>query len=107
MGIANDEQFTGIDFVHRQEILDGFAEGAKRLIVIEVADMLADESLAINDEGDGIFQVRAYSQDRTSGGKFGRGAWCVAACTAENGRAENAGADDRIVDTASYGALAD
>src|SRR5580704_6705945 len=55
MRIVRDQQVTGIDFVHGKQIADGFAESAERFVMTQVADVLADEGLAIHDQGDRIF----------------------------------------------------
>src|SRR5580658_2631517 len=107
MRVVYKQQFVRINFIHRQQIVNGFAESAKRFVVIEVANMLADESLASNDQCDRIFEVGAERQDRTVGWKCRSGAGRVTASAPQNCGPESAGARDGIVHAAGDGALAD
>ena len=65
MTIVHDQQFVPANFVHGDQIANGFLKGAEGLVVIQVADVLADEGLAIHHQGDGVFQIGAQRQERT------------------------------------------
>ena len=43
------------------------SKGAESLVVLQVADVLADEGLAIHHQRDGVFQIGAQREDRTLG----------------------------------------
>ena len=75
--------------------------------MIQIADVLADEGLAVDNQRDRILQIRANSQNGTFDGKSGHGAGSIAAGPAENGGAECAGSDDGIVNAARNGTFAD
>ena len=53
-----------VDLVHRGQVANGFAESAERLVMIQIADVLADEGLAIHHQSDGILQVGTHGQNR-------------------------------------------
>src|ERR1700683_2406450 len=99
--------FVATNPVHGEQIVDGFAEGAEGLVMIEVADVLADEGLAIDDQRDGIFEVGAQSQDGACCGQRCDRAGSVTAGAAKDCRAESSGAGYGIVDAAGDGALTD
>ena len=56
--------------------------------MIEIADVLADEGLAVDHQRDGIFQIGAQGQDRPLRRKRGDRAGRVAASRAQHDRAE-------------------
>src|SRR5579863_7407659 len=58
MRIVNEQQSAHVNFIHGEQIPDRFSVGAKRFVVIEVSDMLADESLAIHDKRNRVFEIR-------------------------------------------------
>ena len=62
--IVRHQQIVGVNGVHGQKIANGFFERTPRLIVIEIADVLANERLAIDHQCDGIFQVCAQGEHR-------------------------------------------
>jgi hypothetical protein len=49
MEVVNEQQFVATHFVHGEQIVDGFVKRAEGLVVIEVADVLADEGLSVDD----------------------------------------------------------
>ena len=57
-----------MNFVHRKQIGDRFVEGTQRLVVVQVSDVLADESLAFDDQRDCVLQIGA--QQPESGGSW-------------------------------------
>src|ERR1700676_3187436 len=75
--------------------------------MIQVTNVLADEGLAVNDEGDGVLEVRAQSENGAVGWKRGSNAGGITARAAENRRTESPHPGDGIVYTASDGAFAD
>ena len=54
----HQEEIVRANVIHRNQIFDGLCEGLERLVMREVTDVLADEGLAIDDQRDGVFQVR-------------------------------------------------
>src|ERR1700684_2459764 len=107
MGIMYDEQFFGTNLIHRDEILNCFLECAKRLVVSEVADMLADECLSVQNQGDGVLQIGADRQDWTCARNRRERSRRVASCTAKDDWAEHSAAGYRIVDAACDWTLSD
>ena len=105
--VVNQQQLIRINFVHRKQILDGFPEGAKRFVMIQVSDVLADEGLAIHDESDRVLEVRTQSEDGTIGWNYSSRAGGVSAGSAKNRRTKSAYADDGIIDSAGDGSLSD
>ena len=69
MKVVHHKQFVPANFVHRDEILDGLVKCAKRLVMVKVADVLADKRLAVDDQRDGIFQVGAERENGALGRK--------------------------------------
>ncbi len=63
MAIVHDQQIVTIDPIHRDEVVDSLLKGAKGLIVAEVANVLADKGLAVDDERDGVLEIGAESED--------------------------------------------
>ena len=62
--IVHQEEIVRANVIHRNQIFDGLHESLECLVMREVADMLADEGLPIDDQRDGVFQVRAQGQHR-------------------------------------------
>ncbi len=96
-----------MDAIHFGEVADGFLERLKRLIMVQVAHMLADEGLSASHERNGIFQICAGGEDGAARGQNGGGAGGITARAPQNDGAEGAGASHRIVDPARDGTLAD
>src|SRR5579862_9721295 len=86
MRIMHHQQFFGTNFIHRDQVLNCFLKSTERLIVPQVADVLADESLAIDDEGDRILEIGADGQNRTLARNGCDGSGGVATRAAQNGR---------------------
>ena len=105
--VVRDEHVVRIDVVHRHEIGDGLVEGLTALRVIEIADMLTDESLAVDDERDGVLQIRADGEHGPIERDVGDGGWRVTARAAQNDRTEGAGPRNRVVHTPRNRPLAD
>ncbi len=107
MGVARYDQLFHGDFIHGSEIADGFAKGLEGFVVIEIADMLADQGLSVYDESDRVLQIGSGSEDRTRDWDRGNGGWCITACAAQDHGTETSGAGDGIVDAACDGTFAD
>jgi hypothetical protein len=75
--------------------------------MIQVSNVLADKSLAIDDESNRVLEICAESENGTLGWKFGSGAGGVSARTAKNCGAESADASDRVIHATSDGPFAD
>ena len=68
MRIVGHQQLVGVHLVHRAQVADGFAEGAQRFEMLQVADVLADDDLAFHHQRHGILQIGAHGQNRPAGG---------------------------------------
>ena len=64
------------------------------MVIGEIADVLADKCLSIDDQRDGVFEIGAQSQNGALARDRGDGAGCIAARAAQYDRSENAGAGD-------------
>ncbi len=69
--------------------------------------MLADESLTVHDERDGILQIRAECEDRAIAWKRGRGARSISARATKNRGPKTPDASNGIVHAAGNGPFAD
>ena len=65
MKIVHHQQFLRTNFIHRDQVPDRFLKCAQRLVMSQIADVLTDECLAVDDQRDCIFQVGADCQNRT------------------------------------------
>ena len=79
VGVVCHQQIVRIDFVHRKQIAHGFAESAKRRVVIEVSNVLTDKGLTIDGKGNGVLKVRAQGKDGPFAWQFGNRAGGVTA----------------------------
>src|SRR5260370_30423664 len=61
MRVVNQHPFVGINFLHRNQILDGFAASAKRFVIVQVSNVLADEGLSIHNKRNRVLEVGALS----------------------------------------------
>ena len=80
---------------------------AERLVVIEVADVLAHERLAVHDQRNGILEIGAQREHGRAGGQRGHRAGRIAAAAAKDHRAQRAAPRDRVVHPPRDRALAD
>ena len=60
----------GAGFVEALEVGDDAAEGFERLVGFQVADVLADEDLGADGEGDGVLQMGADGEDRIANSRL-------------------------------------
>src|SRR5262249_3330599 len=79
MGVMHDEQIIPWNLVHLHQILDSLSESAKRFIGGKIANVLADESLPLHNEGDRVFQVWTDGEDGRLTGELGKCSWGIAA----------------------------
>ena len=105
--IVNDGEFVRVDFIHVEEIANGFLKGRKCLVVIEIADVLANEGLAVHDKRDCVFEIGADGEDGLVRGQSSDGTGRVATRVAQNHWAEGARARDRIVHASGDGTFTD
>ncbi len=75
--------------------------------MIQVPDVLAHKSLAVDDQRDGIFQVGAQRENGTLGGKGCNRARSVTTRAAQDYRAEGTDARHRVVHSAGNRPLPD
>ena len=83
------------------------SKSLERLVVVEVADMLADERLPIDHQRDRVLEIGAHSENRPVSGQRGNRFRCVAARAPQNDGTEGSRARDGIVDAPRDGALTD
>ena len=68
VGIGGDDGRLGL--VEVLEVGDDAAEGFEGLVGFQIADVLAEEDLGTDGEGDRVFQVRANSENRFAAGRW-------------------------------------
>ncbi len=107
MQVVHDGQLGGIDFVHRQQIVNGQLEGRIGLAIAQVADVLADDHLAADHQRDRVLQVGAQRQNGPVAGKPANGAGRKASRAANHQWLLLSHGHDRIVDPPCNRALAD
>ena len=105
--IMRHQEVVPAHAVHGDEVLDGFLEGAESFVVVEVANVLADKCLAIDDESDGVLQVGADGQQRTARRQSGDRAGSVTARPAQDYGSEGTDPNYGIIHAPRDGALAD
>src|ERR1700688_3274703 len=74
--------------------------------MIEVADVLAYECLALNNQRDGVLEIRSQCKDRALRRTSGNRAGGVSAGAPKNNGTKNTGANNGIVHAPRNGALA-
>src|ERR1700722_1528925 len=57
MRVANDERLGAVHTVLPEEIIDRFAKRAKGLIVVEIANVLTHERLAVDHQGNRVLEI--------------------------------------------------
>src|ERR1700733_13594125 len=107
MTIVHYKQITSVDVIHRDEVLDSFCKAMERLVVREVANMLAYKCLALDDQRDRVLEVRTERQHRAFNRQRRHRARRISARTSENYRAKCPSSDDRIVHSACNRPFAD
>ena len=100
MTVVGHQQFIPINLIHGHEIRDGFLESAESLVVLQVADVLADEGLAVHHQRDGVFQIGAQREDRTLARQLRHRPGSIAARPPQDDRTESAIANHGIVNPA-------
>src|SRR5580693_1031339 len=103
MGVVDYQQLVPAYVVHRDQVADGFLERLEGLVVIEIANVLADESLSVDDQGNGVLQVRTNREQRQVDRQFRNGSRGIAARAPQDDGPESADAGDGIVDAARDG----
>ena len=86
----HQQQVVPGHFVHRDKIANGLLESLKCLVMVEVADVLADESLAINYQRYRVLQVGPDGEQRPLHRQRGYGARSISARAPQNNRTEAA-----------------
>src|SRR5580704_4141841 len=98
MRVVNDQQITGVNFIHRKQIPNRLLERTQTFVMIQVANMLADKCLAVHDKRDGVLEIRANSEDWAPGWKLRRdGTGSVSSSTSQHRRSEHTGASNGII----------
>ena len=97
MTVVGHQQFIPINLIHGHQIGDGFLESAESFVVLQVADVLADEGLAVHHQRDGVFQIGAQREDRTLARQRRHCPGSIAARPPQNDRTESAIANHGIV----------
>ena len=57
MQVVDDGYIPDFEFVHRQQIVHRFAESHFGLVVAQVAEVLANQDFAFDDQGDRVFKI--------------------------------------------------
>ena len=57
-------QLVLVHVVHREEVVDRLPKCLERVVVVEIADVLAHERLAVDHQRDRVLQIGAERQDR-------------------------------------------
>ena len=89
MSIVSHDQILPGNFVHRSEVVNGFAKRFERFVLIQIADMLTHQRLAVHNQRDGVFQVGAGGKNRLRDGDRGHRGGRIAARTPQNHGAES------------------
>src|SRR6202008_4462284 len=102
MLIMHKEHILPADFIHGHQIANCLFERAEGLVVIEIADVLADESLPLDNERHGVLEVGSNGKNWPIRGRLDReagdGPRRAPARAAEKGRPKSSNASDRVVD---------
>jgi len=106
MGVVRHHELVPVHVVHRDQIANRFLKRLECLIVIEVADMLADERLPIDYQGNSVFQVSAEGKNWALDGQRSNRVRSVAARAPQDRPAEDSHARDGIVHAPCDGTLA-
>ena len=64
MGVPHHQQLVGGDGVHGQQVVDRRLQRAAGVVVLQVADVLAHERLAVHDQRHGVLEVGAEREHR-------------------------------------------
>ncbi len=80
-------------------------ERAKTVVLIQIANVLADESLAIDNERDRIFEICSHGEHRMTGRKAGDSARRIAPRATQDRWTEHAGDSNGIIHAPSDGTL--
>src|SRR5437868_5666147 len=107
MGIMHDLQVVPTYLVHGYEVANCLIEGAQRLVMIQIADMLADKRLPSHHQRNRVLQVRPDGEQRTLNGKSSHSAGRVAPRTTQYGRPKCTDPSYRIINSPRNWALAD
>ncbi len=67
MQVVHHQYIVPRNFIHRDEILNGLLKCLHRFVMVQVADVLADEGLSVDDERHGILQIGSHREDRPAG----------------------------------------
>src|ERR1700757_5513147 len=95
MQIAYDR--FGFEAVETAKVIDSVFEGVTRFECLQVADMLADENILPNADGNRVLQVSADSEHRRHVSQHSNSQRRVSASTAQNSSASACEAHDRVV----------
>ncbi len=107
MRIVCDDQRVGRHVVHPQEIGDRALEGLLRAEVVEVAEVLAHECLAVDDQRNAVLEIGPNREHRFPRWERRHRRRRVAARAAQHDGAARADAHDRVVDASRDRPLAD
>src|SRR5271168_2136523 len=107
MKIVHNEQVVPINFIHRNQIEDGFLKCLECLVMLQVANVLADESLSTHNQRDCIFQVSTQCQNRPRAWQGGYCSGSIPTRSPQDGGSECASTGDRIIHAPGNGPLSD
>src|SRR5277367_3587356 len=98
MAIVRNHEIVPSHIVHGDQIDYCFFKGAEGLVVIQVAEVLADKRLPIDDECNRVLEVGAKGENRAFGGQYGDRSGGISTRTTQDHRTKNSSACDRVVD---------
>jgi hypothetical protein len=105
--VVRDDRIRDIYLEDRQDIGDGLAEGEARVVVLQVADVLADTGLSVHHQRDRVLQVGTDRQDGSRGRQLRDNARGISSRTTQKDwLAGCANAHHRIVHAPGDGTLA-
>src|SRR5580704_9545778 len=103
MGVMHNQQLARIDLIHRKQVPNCLPERAERFVMIQISNVLADERLTVNHEGDRVLEVCTQSKNGPIGWNRCSRARRIPARPSQNRRAKCAHTSYRIIHPARDG----
>src|ERR1700733_4971273 len=88
VAIVHQKQIAGVDVVHRDKVFNRLREGLESLIVREISNILAHESVTVHYKRNRVLKVRSQSQHISLCWKFRYCAGSISARPANDYRTE-------------------
>ena len=97
--IMHDNEVLPRDLIHVEQVMNGLDKRSFGLEVIKVAQMLTDQDLTINHQGNRILQVTPQGEDWLRCRQLANGSRCKTTTTANHQRTVSPHGDHRIIHT--------